>query len=150
MVQYRKAEPADLPALMEIRLETLRNVFSLPPGYSFAADLTEKSRAYFSSPNQSSILALDGDTAVGCATMCYLEVLPTIEHPSGLRGHLMNVYTKPAYRRRGIACKMLEMLINEAKEKGVTEITLDATEEGKPLYRKCGFADSAECMVLNL
>lgn len=45
---------------------------------------------------------------------------------------------------------MVSMLINEAKEKGVTEISLDATELGKPLYRKCGFVESDECMVLNL
>ena len=73
-----------------------------------------------------------------------------MEHPSGLRGHLMNVYTKQQYRLRGIARKMLEMLINEAKEKGATEISLDTTTEGRPLYIKCGFTESNECMVLNL
>lgn len=135
---------------MEIRLETLRNVFRLSPDSPFPAGLSEKTRAYFSASNQTTVLAFDVGTAVGCATMCYLEVLPTIEHPSGLRGHLMNVYTKPHCRRQGIARKMLEILIDEAREKGVTEISLDTTEEGRPLYRKFGFTQSAECMVLNL
>jgi len=42
------------------------------------------------------------------------------------------------------------MLINEAKEKGVTEISLDASEPGRPLYKKYGFVESNECMVLNV
>lgn len=77
-------------------------------------------------------------------------LMPTFSHPTGKRAHLMNVYTNSQYRRQGIAYQMLEMLIDEAKEKGVTEISLDATEEGRHLYKKCGFVDSIECMVLNL
>ena len=45
---------------------------------------------------------------------------------------------------------MISVLIAEAKEKGVTEISLDATESGKSLYEKCGLVQSDECMVLNL
>lgn len=45
---------------------------------------------------------------------------------------------------------MLNMLIDEAKEKGVTEISLDATDMGRALYKKFGFRESEECMVLNL
>ena len=43
---------------------------------------------------------------------------------------------------------MTRMLIEAAWEKGATEISLDATESGRPLYEKCGFKDSDECMVL--
>ncbi|MCI9457884.1 MAG: GNAT family N-acetyltransferase [Oscillospiraceae bacterium] len=152
MIQYKKARPEDLPAVMEIRLETLRDVFGLSPtGDSpFPAGLVEKTRAYYSGADQTTVLALDGETTVGCGTMCYLEVLPTVDHPSGLRGHLMNVYTKPQYRRQGIARRILELLIEEARERGVTEISLDATEEGRTLYERCGFSPSSECMVLNL
>ena len=60
----------------------------------------------------------------------------------------MNVYTKSAYRRQGIARRMCEMLIKDAWEKGVTEISLDATTSGRPLYKSLGFTDSNECMVL--
>lgn len=62
----------------------------------------------------------------------------------------MNVYTKVNYRRNGIAIHMIDMLVVEAKEKGVTEISLDATELGRPLYKKYGFIESNECMVLSL
>lgn len=54
------------------------------------------------------------------------------------------------YRRQGIAKRMITMLIEDAKQRGVMEITLDATDEGRQLYENCGFAGSAECMVLDL
>lgn len=60
----------------------------------------------------------------------------------------MNVYTRSEYRRQGIARKMVEMLIEKTWEKGATEISLDATAMGRPLYESMGFTDSTECMVL--
>ncbi len=45
---------------------------------------------------------------------------------------------------------MIKILIEEAKKRGVTEISLDATESGRLLYKKCGFIESDECMVLSV
>ena len=92
---------------------------------------------------------MDGNRVVGCATMCYIELMPTFSHPSGKRAHLMNVYTDPARRREGIAFQMVSKLIEDAWSRGVTEISLDATESGRPLYQKLGFHDSEEYMVLD-
>lgn len=60
----------------------------------------------------------------------------------------MNVYVNSGYRRQGIVCEMVKRLIAEAKERGVTEISLDSTDAGRSLYEKLGFRDSDECMVL--
>lgn len=80
--------------------------------------------------------------------MSYIRIMPTFSHPTGKRAHLMNVYTRREYCRRGIARKMVELLIRETWKKGVTEISLDATESGRPLYESMGFTDSSECMTL--
>lgn len=77
-----------------------------------------------------------------CASISYIHIMPTFSHPTGKRAHLMNVYTKSSYRRKGIAHKMCGMLINDVWNKGVTEISLDATVSGRPLYKSLGFEDS--------
>nr|WP_297708180.1 hypothetical protein [uncultured Butyrivibrio sp.] len=43
---------------------------------------------------------------------------------------------------------MVELLIRKTWERGVTEISLDATALGRPLYENLGFTDSTERMVL--
>lgn len=136
--------------LMDSRLEMLCVVNDLPDGYEFAAELVRESREYFAAGDQTTILALEQGQVIGCATLCYTPMMPTFSHPTGKRAHLMNVYTREQYRRQGIAARMMEQLIQEARGRGVTEISLDATESGRPLYEKLGFMASQECMVLKL
>ena len=150
MIQYRIATKDDIDLLMQSRLEMLKIINDLEPNYQFASDFIDNSKTYFENGNQTTVLALVGNTVIGCATICYINIMPTFSHPTGSRAHLMNVYTDSEYRRQGIAYKMVNMLIDEAKEKGVTEISLDATQSGRPLYLKCGFVDSEECMVLTI
>lgn len=150
MIQYRVVTKNDIELLMQSRLEMLKVVNDLTPDYQFSLDFIDNSKAYFENANQTTVLAFADETVIGCATMCYIRVMPTFDHPTGQRAHLMNVYTNSNYRRQGIAYKMVNMLIEEAKTKGVTEISLDATQSGRALYSKCGFVDSEECMVLTI
>lgn len=149
MIEYVIATKKDMELLMQSRLEMLRVVKELPFDYQFSKELIDNIKEYFNSGNQTTVMAID-DCVIGCATICYNEMMPTFSHPTGKRAYLMNVYTKSGYRRQGIALHMLNMLIKEAKEKGVTEISLDATEMGKPLYKKCNFVEPEEYMVLKL
>lgn len=60
----------------------------------------------------------------------------------------MNMYTKPEYRRKGIALKTLELLVAEAKKREISAISLEATADGKPLYEKYGFVKMKDEMEL--
>ena len=136
---------------LKIRLEMLREVNNLKDNSAFSNDFKESILSYFSRQDQTTLLAVnDENEVIGCATICYIEIMPTFSHQSGKRAHLMNVYTNKDYRRQGIAQKMLGQLIEEAKQKGVTEISLDATASGKPLYESCGFVKNEEGMLLTL
>ena len=65
------------------------------------------------------------------------------------RATILNVYTEPEYRRRGIARRIMETMIAWCKQQGFGRVSLHASERGRPLYQSLGFEDSNE-MRLNL
>lgn len=78
-----------------------------------------------------------------------MELMPSFD-PSEKRAHIMNVYVRREYRRRGIAREMLSFILDEAKRRGVSYVSLDATEQGKQLYKALGFSDKHENMGITL
>ncbi len=150
MTEIYKATDADIEELMSVRIEMLRIVNGLAQDAPFSDELVECSREYFLHGDQTTVLAKDEGRVIGCASISYMTLMPTFSHPTGKRAHLMNVYTNEAYRGQGIARKMVSLLIDEARGRGCTEISLDATDCGRPLYEKLGFTANAEGMVLSL
>ena len=146
MIEYRIATNDDIELLMSSRLEMLRVVNGLSNDYVFSDEIVRESREYFLHGDQLTVLVLDGSEVIGCASMSFMWIMPTFSHPTGRRAHLMNVYTRNEYRRQGIARKMVEMLIDATWAKGATEISLDATVMGRPLYESLGFKNSTECV----
>ena len=149
-MEYRVTDANDIDMLMDVRLSMLRIVNDLPADYIFDDELVVSSRRYFLEGDQTTVVAVNDGRCVACASMSYIEIMPTFSHSSGKRAHLMNVYTEESYRRRGIARQLVNMLIEDARVHGATEISLDATESGRPLYESVGFKASEECMVLDI
>ena len=148
MVEIRIASKDDIELLMSSRLEMLKVVNNLPADYEYSEEIVRESRDYFLNGDHITVLAIDDGKVIGCASMSFMWIMPTFSHPTGKRAHLMNVYTRSEYRRQGIARKMVNMLIDETWKRGATEISLDATTMGRPLYESLGFTNSTEGLVL--
>lgn len=148
MIIYKEVNPECPETALKMRREMLGIIYNKPES-EFEGEFTRLSEDFFKSGDQTTILAFDGEKAVGCATICYIAVMPTFDHPTGKRAHIMNVYTNADYRRRGIARQMVTTLLDEAKARGVTYVSLDATESGRPLYKSLGFSENKENMGLN-
>jgi GNAT superfamily N-acetyltransferase len=94
-------------------------------------------------------LAQDGNRAVGGGAVI---ISPWPAHPYDLecrRATILNVYTDPDYRRRGIARGLMLRMIGWCKEQGLARVTLHASDDGRHLYESLGFEPSNE-MRLNL
>lgn len=64
---------------------------------------------------------------------------PYLENLKGIEAYILSMYTLPEYRGNGVARRLLELCIDEARKNGVKRIWLHASEEGKHLYKKMGF-----------
>lgn len=112
----------------------------------------QESRAYYKRALESgehiACLVYDNDRFIGTDGVSFYQVMPTYHNSSGKKAYIMNMYTTPEYRRQGIAFHTLDLLIKDAKEQGVSQIALEATDMGRPLYEKYGFKKMNDEMEL--
>lgn len=148
---YIKATIEDIDILTKSRLEVLRAANGLAEDVDMS-EVEKDSYEYYkdslSNGTHTAYLVFDGNEFVGAGGVSYFRVMPTYHNPSGKKAYIMNMYTKPEYRRLGIAYRTLELLVADARQKGVTAISLEATKMGRPLYEKFGFVDMHNEMEL--
>lgn len=148
---YKKATIKDLNTLVKTRIEVLRAANELDDDISMD-EVERKSEEYYinslNSDKHTAYLVFDNDSFVGTGGVSYFQVMPTYHNPTGKKAYIMNIYVRPDYRRRGIATKVLDLLVKDAREKGITAISLEATWMGRPLYEKYGFVKMQNEMEL--
>lgn len=139
---YQRAELGDLDELVDTRLLVLRAANGLDEGADLRA-VEAATRDYYgralATGEHAAWLVYDGARFVGAGGVSFFQVMPTCCNPTGRKAYLMNLYTHPAYRRRGIARHTLGLLVEEARRRGLHHISLEATPMGRPLYEAYGF-----------
>ena len=148
---YRRAGSHDRELLTRLRLEVLRAANGLEEDVDLSRPELESRRYYetcFLEDSHAAWLVFDGEEVVGTGAVSFYQVMPTYHNPSGKKAYIMNMYTRPDYRRRGIAHRVLELLTAEAEMRQIDAVTLEATAAGRPLYEAFGFTAMRDEMEL--
>lgn len=148
---YRRAGSHDRELLTRLRLEVLRAANGLEEDVDLSRTELESRRYYetcFPEDSHAAWLVFDGEEVVGTGAVSFYQVMPTYHNPSGKKAYIMNMYTRPDYRRRGIAYRVLELLTAEAEMRQIDVVTLEATAAGRPLYEAFGFTAMRDEMEL--
>lgn len=139
---YKKALIEDIEILTYTRIEVLRAANKLPASIDIS-EIKKQSYEYYNEALQNNshiaYLVFDNDIFIGSGGISFFRVMPTFHNPTGYKAYIMNMYTHPDYRRKGIAYKTLDLLVMASKQRGITAISLEATNMGQPLYIKYGF-----------
>jgi len=150
---YRKAILADAPALAHMRALFLADAGDLAT-QAQQAEIELILLDYFTSAladdSFAAWIACDGERIVATSGLTFSLVPPSYSNQSGKVAYIMNMFTLREYRRKGIAMKLFERIVEEAKLRGYSKITLHATDMGRPLYEKFGFCDSKGDMVYHV
>lgn len=85
----------------------------------------------------------ENDQIVSTVFMLVVEKPANPSFLTGKTGTILNVFTKPNYRRRGIAGTLMKMAIENAKQMKLSSLELKATSGGLSLYNKLGFNPEA-------
>jgi GNAT superfamily N-acetyltransferase len=149
----REATPADAPALANLRDLLFRELGRQPDsaGLEFRH---EAARAFAEGMERGTCHAwiatsADGDIIASVAMLLHAR-LPSPESALTREGYLLNVYTAPEWRRRGVAAALVAASIARARELGLGRIRLHATDDGMRVYEKAGFKARIDEMELRL
>ncbi len=91
---------------------------------------------------------MDGDTIAAGAGVWLIDWPPTPRDPVGRRAYILNVYTAPAYRRRGLARQMMAAILAWSRAQVLKVVVLHASEFGRPLYESLGFEATNEMRLM--
>ena len=149
-MKIRKAESSDIPVLSSLRIAMLNEDGALSERQ--AALISDNTAQYLR------VGMTDGSVCVwvaeceqrivsmGCVN--FFNLPPNDWCASGKTAYIGNMYTLHEIRKRRLAFGVLSQLIAVAKDRGCQRILLNATEMGRPLYEKLGFASSPTAMAL--
>lgn len=149
--KYKKATMEDIDELVRTRIIVLRAANKLSDTVDMSV-VEKESYAYYKraleSGNHIAYLVYDDETFIGAGGVSFYQVMPTYHNPTGKKAYIMNMYTAAEYRRQGIAMHTLDLLVKDAKAQGMSQIALEATDMGRPLYEKYGFVKMEDEMEL--
>jgi len=85
-----------------------------------------------------------GDVVVAGAGLWLMDWTTHMVGSCPRRGNILNVYTEPEFRRRGIARRLMDAALDWCRGNGVDVVILHASPEGRALYESLGFQASNE------
>ena len=149
----KRAAAGDAELLAEMRMEMRREretALCRLPDEEFYRHNLEFFRTHLADGSFISYIAWDGDRAAACSGLTLQVHPPTYENPTGKHGYITNMYTRPAWRRMGIARLLVDKLAEAARQEGCAQLFLNASPMGRSVYVKYGFQPVNGEMVFTL
>ena len=138
---FEKATIKDINGLTELRLAYLQEDLGVITNKEL---IQESLPGYYEKHLNKDLMvyvARDEEDIVSCAFLLIVEKPMSPSFITGKTGTVLNVYTKPEYRNKGYAKKLMTMMLEDATAQDVSIIELKATEDGYSLYKSVGFED---------
>ncbi len=143
--KLRKAGIQDIPRLALCRVMQLDDEESHPDRDILPAVTRWFQKNMESGDLYQAVIEADGVIAA-TGGLVSLPMPPSFFRPAGRTGYILNMYTRPEYRRRGLATRVLEALKQEALRRGMERLILSTSDQGEEVYLRFGFT-FADCWM---
>lgn len=150
MYTIRRATLDDLEIILDLRMAFLRE--SHPEAAGAEPVTREANRRYIGEKLPAGELLIwlaeeDGQV-IGTSGLVFFHRPPTLRNQSTMQAYLMNMYTLPDCRGRGVATALLREIVDYVGTTPAKRIYLHATDSGRPVYERIGFKPADSGMVL--
>lgn len=152
-MQYiRLAQHDDIETITDFRLNLFREAGTMPEDTDVEA-LRAAIEKYIGERLGRDFwcwVCVDNGQIIGTAAACIYEKPPAALNLTGVEGYIINVYTHPEFRRRGVARDILTEIMQWFRDRGVTRVRLHSTLHGTPIYKSLGFVENNNEMQIFL
>jgi GNAT superfamily N-acetyltransferase len=90
---------------------------------------------------------IEGEVVVAGTGLWLMDWPAHMVGSSAKRGNILNVYTEPPFRRRGLARWLIQAALHWCKVNHIAFAILHASQEGRPLYESLGFRSGNEMRI---
>jgi GNAT superfamily N-acetyltransferase len=155
IMEYLLAAPEDIPILAEMRWENRQERgHESQPAPENKADFIQVCQQFleeaFYSGHWYIWVAAEEAELVAHIYVHMIEKVPRLSSFHPCFGYMTNVYTRPSWRGEGVGGRLLEAVVDWAKEEGMEFLFLWPSEESSNFYSKAGFTNQTEVMELHL
>ncbi|GLB31279.1 hypothetical protein LAD12857_32020 [Lacrimispora amygdalina] len=142
-VLFRKAEMSDIKQLVSMRIAYLIEDLGEEAVYQ-AHNLEQELTAFFHThlnEDMDAFVAEYNGEIISTSFTAYYFRLPHPDFLKGTAGVPINGYTKPEFRKMGLAGSLLKMSAECAKKKGIELLNMEVTKKGLPVSKEIGFRE---------
>ncbi len=142
----RPADIADIPVLIELRLAMFQAMGRTDAAILDAVATASATYLREHLPDGSFrawLAEVDGRIAATGGVVIH-QSPPSYKNLTGREGYIMGVFTRPEFRRQGLATAIMNTILDSLRSEGVQRATLRASPEGRLVYEKLGFEPTTE------
>jgi len=154
-IELKKVGIEHLEILVDLRIEFIKDIHP-EIDHQLLDKIQKTTLNYFNDLlNNNSYIGFIGINKNGeviCTAGLIIYYLPPLNNENYRKiGHVLNFYTKPAYRKNGIGLKLMNYLKDTAKSEKINRLVLNSTKMGFSIYKKAGFIEPEDkAMLINL
>jgi GNAT superfamily N-acetyltransferase len=143
----RIAAPSDAPVIAYHRASMFYDMGKIDKAQAAALESASRLhvKQWLESGEYRGWLIENGNEVVAGGGIIFRRLLPAPDHVNGgIEARVLNVYTEPNHRRRGLAGKIVMAILDWCNANNISCVTLHASDDGRALYESLGFKQTNE------
>jgi ribosomal protein S18 acetylase RimI-like enzyme len=150
-VQIRPASIEDIEDLLSLRVEMFK---AMGHAESLSQRVIDAMRSYFEQYLPTGAfrvwVAEHKNVPIASIGLVIHSIPPSPSNAVGKEAYIMNLVTRPEYRRQGIARRLMGHVLDVIHSEGIPKVSLHAARAGRRLYDELGFHVSTDTPEMTL
>jgi len=151
-IELKKVGVEHLKTLVDLRIEFIKDIHP-EIDLKLLEKIKKSTLTYFNDLLNNNcyigFIGINENSEIICTAGLLIYYLPPLNNENHRKiGHVLNFYTKPAYRKKGVGLKLMNFIKDTAKDEKINRLVLNSTQMGFSVYKRAGFIEPEDKAML--